>query len=171
MAELAAGDAGRETVVADRDLLVDKLVSKVVSTLGHGADKDADALVVVQGVDVFADADDRRVEAQRDLAAVRWQVVRDGVRDDLEELLLRVRSLDREAVEKLHHQTREPLEGSRDADGRRHLNQHPLGRLDVDLQLPGLVDGGIQQGKQALRDGKSVSRIVRMLNADSARPT
>jgi hypothetical protein len=144
VAELAAGDAGRETVVANRDLLVDKLVSKVVSTLGHGADKDAYALVVAQGVDVFTDADDRRVEAERDLPAVRRQVVGDGVRDDLEELLLRVRSLDGQAVEKLHHQTREPLERSRDADGRRHLDQHPLRRLDVDLQLPGLVDGRIQ---------------------------
>ena len=171
MAELAAGDAGRETVVADRDLLIDELVSKVVGTLGHGADKNTDAFVLAEGVDILADADDRSVEAERDLLAVGRQVVGNGVRDDLEELLLGIRSLDGEAVKKLYHQTCEPLERSWDADRWRHLDQHPLRRLDVNLQLAGLVDGRVQQGEQTLTKRRSVSRTVGMLDADSVRPT
>lgn len=45
MAELAARDAGRETVVADGDLLVYELVGEVVRALSHGSDKDTDTLL------------------------------------------------------------------------------------------------------------------------------
>src|SRR3569833_904388 len=80
VAELAAGDAGREAIVADGDLLIHILVGEVVRAFGHGSDEDADALVSAQGVDVVSDANDIRLEAQRHLPAVRRQVVGDGGR-------------------------------------------------------------------------------------------
>ncbi len=45
VAELAAGNASRETVVADGNLLVYVFVGEVVGTLGHGTDKDTNALL------------------------------------------------------------------------------------------------------------------------------
>lgn len=47
MAELAAGDTGRQTEVADGDLLVNIRVGEVVGTFGHGTDEYADAFVIV----------------------------------------------------------------------------------------------------------------------------
>lgn len=95
MAELAASDAGRQAEVADGDLLVHPLVREAVGALGHGANEDADALLRGQRVHVVPDLDERGVEAQRHLPAVGRQVVRDGVLDDAEELLLGVCGPDR----------------------------------------------------------------------------
>lgn len=89
MAELAAGHTSREGVVADGNLLVDHGVGKVVLALGHGADKDADALLADR-LDVLAHADELRVETQRHLAAVGRQMVCDGVLDDTQQLLVGV---------------------------------------------------------------------------------
>src|SRR3569833_432162 len=150
VAELAAGDAGREAIVADGDLLIHILVGEVVRAFGHGSDEDADALVSAQGVDVVSDANDIRLEAQRHLPAVRRQVVGDGVLDDTEELLLRVSGSDGQPVQELHHQAGEALESARDADRGRHLNELALGCLDIDLQLARLVDGRVQQREQTL---------------------
>lgn len=88
MAELAASHTGTETVVADGDGIVLEGVGKVVVTLGHGADKDGNALVRPQGLNVVPGADDGGIETHGHLAAVRGQVVGNGVLDDLEQLLL-----------------------------------------------------------------------------------
>lgn len=98
VAEFAARDTGRETVVANGDLLVNKLIRKVIRSLGHGSNEDADALLIVEVFDVFSDADQLRVETESDLAAVGWKVIGDGVLDDLEEFLLGVDGSDGESV-------------------------------------------------------------------------
>jgi hypothetical protein len=154
VAELAAGDARREAVVADGDLLVDPGIGEVVRSLGHGADKDADALIGSKRVDVVTDAHQRRVKAERDLAAVGRQVIGDGVLDHLEELFLCVGALDGKAMQELHHQAGETLERARDADRGRDLNKHTLGGLDVYLEFPGLVDGRVEEGEETLVDVK-----------------
>lgn len=53
-------------------------------------------------------------------------------------------------MEKLDHQTRKPLERSGNANGGIHFNQDPLRRMNVDLELAGLVDGGIEESKKTL---------------------
>jgi len=53
-------------------------------------------------------------------------------------------------VKQLHHKTGEALEGSRYSDGGRDLDQHPLGGVDINLQPSSLVDGRVEQSKQAL---------------------
>ncbi len=142
--------------------------AKLSALLGHRANKYANALVGSQCVYVVADTYDGSLEAQGNLPALGRKVVRDRVRYYPQEFFLRVGTLDGEAVEKLNHQPGEPLKGSRNTHGRRDLDQDPLGRLDVDLQLASFVDWRIKEGEQALVNSKSlVSGSVSMLNADS----
>lgn len=65
-------------------------------------------------------------------------------------------------MQQLNHQTGKALECTRDANRRRDLDQDTLGGMNVDLKLAGLVDGGVEQGQEAL-----VS-MVSMLDADTA---
>lgn len=53
-------------------------------------------------------------------------------------------------MQQLDHQTGEALEGTRDADRGRDLDQDALGGRDEDLEFTGLVDGRVEEGKQAL---------------------
>jgi hypothetical protein len=148
--ELATGDASRETPVADGDLLIYKLVREAVSALGHGTDEDAHALLGAQVFYPVSYAHQRGIEAEGDLTAVGRKVVGDRVLDDTQQLLLRRGRSNREAVEELNHQTGEALEGTRDSDGGRDLDQDTLGRANVYLQFAGLVDGRVKQGEEAL---------------------
>lgn len=66
-------------------------------------------------------------------------------------------------MQQLDHQTSEPLEGTRNTDRGGNLDQDALGRVDVNLEFAGLVDGRIEQSKETL-----VS-MISMLNADSGR--
>jgi hypothetical protein len=150
VAELAASHTGTKREVADGDGVVLVLVGEVVITLGHGSDEDADALLGTEVCHVVADAHDGGVKGEGDFAAVRGQVVGDGVLDDLEELLLRGGGADGQLVQELDHQTGEALEGTRDAHGRRDLDEDALCGVDVDLQSAGLVDGRVEQGQEAL---------------------
>lgn len=152
MTELAARYAGRQAVIADGNLLIDILIRKVVGTLGHGTNKHADALVLAQSVDVLADAHNGGVKAERNLAAVGRQMVRNRVLDHLQELLLRVGSLDGQTMKELDHETGEALEGTGDTDRRRDLDQDSLGGLDVNLQPSGLVDGRVEKREETLED-------------------
>lgn len=77
-------------------------------------------------------------------------MIGDGVLDDLEQLFLRVGGADREPMQQLDHQAGEALEGSWNAHCRTDLDQDALDCLDIDLELSGLVDGGIEQGEEAL---------------------
>lgn len=88
MAEFAASHTGRETVVADGDLLIHIGVGKVIAALGHSAHEHADGLVRAEPVNIFADTYNWSVETERDLSAVRRQVISNGVLNHLEQLLL-----------------------------------------------------------------------------------
>lgn len=45
MAEFTAGHTGTQAVVADTDLVILERVGKIIMTLGHGTDEDADTLI------------------------------------------------------------------------------------------------------------------------------
>lgn len=95
-------------------------------------------------------------------------MVGDGVFDDLQQLLIRVGGSDGEPMKQLDHQTGEPLECTRNPDRRAHFDQNALGGLDIDLELSGLVDRGVEQGEEALevRQAKvSAREITRGANA------
>lgn len=47
-------------------------------------------------------------------------------------------------MEELYHQTGKAFEGSRYPDGRTDFDENTLGRVNVDLQLPSFVDGGVE---------------------------
>lgn len=83
MAEFTASHTRTQTVIADADRLVLEGVGKIIFALGHGSYKDADALSWTQGLDVVLDSDDFSIEAQGDLPAVGWQMIRNWVLDDL----------------------------------------------------------------------------------------
>lgn len=88
MAKLAACDAGRKTEVADRDLLIDKFVGKGVLAFGHGSDENANALLRTYVRYPVTNSHQRSVKTQRDLSAVRRQMVSDGILDNSQKLLL-----------------------------------------------------------------------------------
>ncbi len=150
VAEFATRNAGRETIIADGDLLVDVLVCEVIGSLGHGSDKNADALLLLQALHILAHADQGGVEAQRILPAIGGEMVRDGVLDDLQELLLRVDRSNRESVQELDHQPSESLEGTWDADRWADFDENPTGGMDVDLEHARLVDRRVEEGEKAL---------------------
>jgi hypothetical protein len=50
----------------------------------------------------------------------------------------------------LTHETSEALEGARDARVRGHLDEDIVDRLDVYPQLPGLVEGAVEQREEEL---------------------
>lgn len=99
VAKLGACHTSGETEVADGDLLVDELVGEIVGSLRHGADEHADALIWFQGLHILPDLDNRRIETECDLPAVRRQVIRNRVLDNLEQLLLGVRRANRQAMQ------------------------------------------------------------------------
>lgn len=150
MAELAASNTGGQAEVADTDGIILEGIGKVIATLGHSTDKDANALFRLELLDVVSDADDGGIETQGDLAAVGRQVIGDGVLDDLEQLLLRRSRSNGEAVQELNHETGETLEGSGDADGGADFDEDTFGGGDVDLEFAGLVDGGVEKGEKTL---------------------
>lgn len=151
VAKLATSDACRETVIADGNLFVDKLVGKIIITLGHGADKDADTFVLLERVNIVTHRHHLGIKAEGDLATLGRQVVGDGILDDLEQLFLGGDGANGQAVQELHHQTGEALKGTRNAHRRAHLDEHALGRVDVNLQFAGFVDGRVEEGEQALQ--------------------
>jgi hypothetical protein len=63
VAEFAAGHAGRETEVADRYLLVDKRIGEVVRSLGHGSNKNTNALLLPNGLYIISDSYKWGIEA------------------------------------------------------------------------------------------------------------
>ena len=151
MAELAAGYTGRETEVADRYLLIYEGVGEVVRSFGHGSNKHTYALLLAQCLHVISNPHQWGVKAQSDFAAVRRQVIGDGILDDFQELLLRVDRSDCESVEELYHKASEPLEGTGNPDGGAYFNEDSFGGVDVNLKLSCLVDRRIEQRKETLR--------------------
>jgi hypothetical protein len=78
-------------------------------------------------------------------------MVGNWVLDNLEKLLLRIRGSDGESVEQLNHQTCETLECTRDSDSGADFDQDAFSGCDVDLELAGLVDGGVEKGEKTLK--------------------
>ena len=72
MTKLTASHASAEAVIADADAVVLEGVGEIVVPLCHGSDENADALPRAQVADVVGNAHDLGIEAERDLAAVRW---------------------------------------------------------------------------------------------------
>lgn len=156
--ELTTGHTGRKTVVANTDGVILERVGKVIVTLSHGPDKDRDAFLGTQRLNVILGAYHRSLKTHGDLATVGGQVVGNGVLDDLQQLLLGVGGSNRQTVEQLDHQTSESLEGSGNADGGVDFDQDSLGGVDEDLEATGLVDGRIQEGKKTLTSTVTVSK-------------
>ena len=151
MAESTAGDTGTQTEVADTDGVVLELVCKGIVALGHGTDKNADALLGSEVGNVVAHTNDGRVETEGDLAAIGREVVGDGVLDDFQELFLRCGGADGQSMKKLDHQTGETLEGTGNADSRADFDQDTLCCVNVNLKLASLVERRVEEGKEALR--------------------
>lgn len=83
-------------------------------------------------------------------------MVRDRVLNHLQELLLRVGTLDGQTMKQLDHKAGEALESTGYTDRRRDLDQDPLGGLDVNLQPSGLIDGRVEKREKALEDKDGV---------------
>lgn len=90
MAEFTARHTCTQTVVTDTDGVVLEGVGKVIVTLGHGTNKDANALVGTHGLDVVGGPHDGGLETECHFPAIGGKVIRDGVLDDLQQLLLGV---------------------------------------------------------------------------------
>jgi hypothetical protein len=54
-------------------------------------------------------------------------------------------------LERRTHETREPLEGSRDSDVRVDLDEDALGGVDVDLESASFVERRVEERQEALR--------------------
>ena len=150
MAELAACNAGTEVEVADTDAVVLDGVRKVIVALRHGTNEDCDALILVETANVVAQAYNLGVETEGHLAAVWWQVIGDGVLDNLDELLLGRGRPNLVPVQQLHHQTSKTLECSWDAHSGADPNEDVACSLDVDLQFACLVDRRVEKSEQTL---------------------
>lgn len=150
MAEFTAGHTSTQAEVADTDGVILEGISKVIMTLGHGTDKNTNALICIQRLDIVCCSDHGCLETESHLTAVGRQVIGNGILDDLQQLLLRVGRADGEPVKELNHQPGKPLEGPRNTHRGVHFNQNPLGGMDKNLKLAGLVDGGVEKGQETL---------------------
>lgn len=90
MAEFTARHTCAQTVVADTDGVILEGVGKVIVTLGHGTNEDADTLVGTHRLDVVGGPHYGGLETEGHFPAIGGKVVRDGVLDDLQQLLLGV---------------------------------------------------------------------------------
>lgn len=90
MAEFTASHTSTQAEVADTDGVVFEGIGKVIMTLGHGTNKDTDALIGVQRLDIVCCSDHGCLKTESHLTAVGGQVIGDGVLDDLQQLLLRI---------------------------------------------------------------------------------
>lgn len=154
MAELAAGNTSAEAVVADTDGVIFELICEIIVSFSHGTDENTNALVLAQALDVILDSDYWRIETERDLAAVRRQVIRDGILDDVDQLLLRGRRTNRKTVQQLDHQTGKPLESTWYPHRRADLDEHILRGMDVNLEFASLVDRRVEEGQKTLYPGE-----------------
>ena len=156
MAELAAGDAGAEPEPAHADPIhgcvapLAQQVVEIVLALGHGTHEDGAALLAAESPHVLGRTHDGSVGAERHLAAAGGQVAGDGAGDDLEQLLRGRGGADGQAVQQLHHEAREALEGAGQPDRGRDGDERVVRRRDVDLQEAGLVEGRVEEGEEAL---------------------
>lgn len=150
MAKFTASHTSTQAEVADTDGVVLEGVGKVIMTLGHGTNKDTDALFRIQRLDIVRCPYHGCLKTKSHLTAVGGQVIRDGILDDLQQFLLRIGRADGEPVKELNHQPGKPFERPRNTHRGVHFNENPLGGMDENLQLASLVDGGVEKGQEAL---------------------
>jgi len=146
MTELAARHTRTQREIANTNGIILELIRKVILPFRHRTHKHANTLLRSQPPNVVSHPDDLGIETQRDFAAVRGKVLRDWVLNDFEQLFLGVDAADGEAVQELDHQAGETLEGAGDADGGGDFDEDVFGGVDVDLELAGFVDGGVEEG-------------------------
>ena len=65
-------------------------------------------------------------------------------------------------MEELNHEAGEALEGARDADGGGDFDENAFGGVDVDLEFAGFVDGGVEEGEEALSMMYQQGRALRL---------
>lgn len=94
IAELSTGYAGAETEVADTDRIVLERVCEVVLTFSHCTDEDADALLRSEIGYIVCYPHYVRIMAERDFAAIWWEMVGDWILDHFEKLFLRIGGAD-----------------------------------------------------------------------------
>jgi hypothetical protein len=92
-------------------------------------------------------------------ASVRGQLARDWILDDLQKRLGAVAGPDFELVEQLHHETRESLEGTRNAQVRGYFDQHVGVGFDIHFEQTRFVQRTIQQSQQSLRSSPIGSHV------------
>ena len=90
MAELTAGHTGAQTVVADTDGVVLESIGEIVLTFSHCSNKNTDAFVSSQSLDVILYSHNLGIVTQGNLPTVVWQVIGNGIFDDFKEFLLGV---------------------------------------------------------------------------------
>jgi hypothetical protein len=142
--------ASTEGIVAYRDCVVFECISKVIIAFCHGANEDANALFGSESLDVILDTYYGAFEGESNLTAVWWKVFGDWVFDHAKEFFLGSRGSDGHAVEKLDHETSESLECTRNADGRIDFDEDAFRGVYVNLEFAGLVNGRVEEGKEAL---------------------
>jgi len=151
MTELAARHTRTEREIANTNSIILELIRKVILPLRHRPHKHANTLLRSQSPNIVSNPDDLGIETQRDLAAVGGKVLGDWVLDDFEQLFLGIDAANGETMEELDHQAGETLEGAGDTDGGGDFDEDVFGGVDVDLELAGFVDGGVEEGEEALK--------------------
>mmetsp|Transcript_14946 Transcript_14946/g.41410 ORF Transcript_14946/g.41410 Transcript_14946/m.41410 type:complete len:280 (+) Transcript_14946:447-1286(+) len=123
----------------------------------HGAHHEAsrrDGRVILvdrhEGLGQRDGAVERAFAGHPEAACARWQMLREGILDDLEQGRRVVASLDLHLVQQLDHEAGESFVGARDPNGGMHVDEHLLRRGDVDLEVARLVERRIKQGQQFL---------------------
>lgn len=79
------------------------MICEVIVALRHGSNKHANALVVVQTLDIVSNPHHFRIKAQCNFSAVRREVVGDWVFNDVDQFLLGGCRANLVSVEKLDH--------------------------------------------------------------------
>jgi hypothetical protein len=87
-------------------------------------------------------------------------VVRNRIFDDLEQFFLRIGGTNGESVQQLNHQTGEPFEGTRNADGWVNFDEDAFRSVDVDLELASLIDRRVEKSEEALLRGGRPKRLA-----------
>ena len=88
MTKFAAGYTGAEIEVADSDGIVLDVICEVVVSFGHCTDENSNTFILVETLDVVPHPHHFSVETEGDLPAIGREMVRDGILNDLYELLL-----------------------------------------------------------------------------------
>lgn len=88
MAEFAAGYASAEVEVADSDGIVLDVICEAVVSFGHCTHENGNAFILLKALNVVPHPHHLSIETESDLSAIGREVVRDGIFNHLDELLL-----------------------------------------------------------------------------------